>query len=277
MEDEDMEMSSPVEAPHVPLAPEPSPPRSPRPSETDSTPAPAAPVPETSADDEVAQAEQALRDSRRRKLEEAIARTKAQLALRESALSSRPSLVSSSGSSESPEPPTPVDSPHVNGVEVNVASVNGDVMAVDSDHGHEADVAVKTESATVTLDDLAASFIAESIQTVSASSSSSLSSESSRLPATSSTTMLASVQLATPTPIRRPNAIPIVAPVPTPKVEVMQPPPVPMPLTEEQKQAKQKKWLELVSGSSSLIDKIAAAKNKEEKSLLMRMLKSKTK
>lgn len=106
-----MEMSSPVEAPHVPLAPEPSPPRSPRPSETDSTPAPAAPVPETSADDEVAQAEQRLRDSRRRKLEEAIARTKAQLALRESALSSRPSLVCSSGSSESPEPPTPVDSP----------------------------------------------------------------------------------------------------------------------------------------------------------------------
>ncbi|PIL23147.1 hypothetical protein GSI_14456 [Ganoderma sinense ZZ0214-1] len=277
VEDEDMDMSSPIEGPHVPLEPESSPPpRSPRPSKADSMPTPAAPASPPPVEDEAVQAEQAAKDARRRRLEEAIARTKAQLALRENALSSRPSLVSSSGSSESPEPPTPVDSPHVNGVEVDVASASGDAIVVDCDPAEEADVVVKTESTTVTLDDLAVSFITESIQTASASSSSS-SSPPSQPPATSSTAMLASEQLGPPRPIHRPNAIPIIAPVPTSKVAVMQPPPVRTPLTEEQKQAKRKKWLELVAGSSSLIDKIAAAKNKEEKSLLMRMLKSKTK
>ncbi|KAI1794292.1 hypothetical protein LXA43DRAFT_1059151 [Ganoderma leucocontextum] len=270
VEDEDMVMSSPIGGPPVTLVPEPSPP--PRLPET---PTPAVPAPPPPADDEVAQAAQAARDARRRKLEEAIARTKAQLALRESALSSRPLLVSSSDSSESPDPPTPVDSPHVRGIEVAVASADGDM--VDSDPVEAADVVVKTESAAVTLDDLAVSFITESIQTVSASSSTTSAVLSQQRPATSSTTMLASVQLAAPTPIPRPNAIPIVAPVPTPKVAVMPPPAAPTPLTEEQKLAKQKKWFELVSGSKSLMVKIATAKNKEEKSLLMRMLKAKTK
>uniref|UniRef100_A0A5K1JX87 Probable 3-oxoacyl-[acyl-carrier-protein] reductase oxidoreductase (EC) n=1 Tax=Ganoderma boninense TaxID=34458 RepID=A0A5K1JX87_9APHY len=275
VEDEDMEMSSPIQGPHVPLVPERSPPpRPPRPSEADSTPTPAHPAPPPPADDDAVQAGQVVKDARRRKLEEAIARTKAQLALRENALSSRPTLMSSSGSSESPEPPTPVDSPHIGGVDVDVASASGDAIVVDSDPVEEADVVVKTESTAVTLDDLAVSFITESIQTVSASSSSSTPPQPST---TSSTTMLASVQLLPPRPMHRPNAIPIVAPVPTSNVAMMQPPPARIPLTDEQKQAKQKKWLELVAGSSSLIDKIAAAKNKEEKSLLMRMLKSKTK
>lgn len=279
MEDEDMEMSSPIRAPPVPLVPEPSPPpRSPQPFETASTPTPAAPVPSPAVDDEDAHAAQAVRNAQRRKIEAAIALTKAQLALRESALSSRPSLVSSSGSSESPDPPTPVDSPHVSGIEVAVASENYDVAMVGSDPAQAADVVVKTESAAITLDDLAISFITESIQTVSASSSSSSSSTAlSQPPPGSSTTMLASMQLATPTPIRRPNAIPIIAPVPTPKVTLMQPPAAPMPLTEEQKQTMRKKWLDLVEGSKTLMEKIAAAKSKEEKSLLMRMLKAKTK
>ena len=273
VDDEDMEMSSPIEGPPVPLVQEPSPP--PRLSDTASTPMPADSAPPPPVD-EVTQAAQAARGVRRRKLEEAIVRTKAQLALRESALSSRPSIVSISGNSESPEPPTPVDLPHSNGLEVAVASTNGDVVMVDSDLGQAANVTVKNES---TLDDLAVSFIAESIQTVSASSSSPSSSSSiaSQLPATSSTTMLASVELAPPTPMPRPNPIPIAAPVPTLKVAIMQPPAAPTPLTEEQKQAKEAKWLEHVSGCRSLMGKIAAAKNKDEKNLLMRMLKAKTK
>ncbi|RDX51767.1 hypothetical protein OH76DRAFT_1481280 [Lentinus brumalis] len=214
------------------------------------------PAPQTLEQDDVA----AAKDARRHKLEEAIARTKAELAMRALATSSRTSLVSSTGSSESPEPMTPVDSPIVGHVEVAFASARH--HAVDDITRKEASVekaavVVKTEADA--LDDLAASFISETLHAAAAS------------PAIASPTSAAAVgTLTAPAQVATaPAAVTVPAPKPTA--------PVLIPLSEEQKQIKQKKWFELVTTSKSLFGKIAAAKTKEEKDLLMRLLRAKTK
>ncbi|EJF59305.1 hypothetical protein DICSQDRAFT_148537 [Dichomitus squalens LYAD-421 SS1] len=288
----DMEMSSPVkEPPALPVSattrsspPRPSPnteevpapihPPAPSPSTfTPTSPSPAPPTPASApaVEDEAVRAAQVARGSRR-KLEKDLAQAKAELTLREHALSSRPSLVSSSGSSESPEPSTPVDPPHVSGVEVTIASASGSDSDLSLGSG-AADVVVKTESAAVSLDELAASFIAESIQNVSA-----LSSASTAAPhpsAASSTTMLASVQLPSRIPLSRRNAIPIVAPVPIPKPATKQMPATSslVPLTEAQKEAKQSQYYRLVAHSSDLMKQIMKTKDQSEKSSLMKRLR----
>ena len=93
--------------------------------------------------------------------------------------------------------------------------------------------------------------------------------------------MLASVQPLPPVPFLRPNAIPIVAPVPTstPQPLHAQSPATPtiVPLTEAQKEAKRTKYYALVALSKSIMEKVAATKDRKQKGLLMQMLKTKTK
>ncbi|KAI0718714.1 hypothetical protein C8T65DRAFT_737059 [Cerioporus squamosus] len=210
-------------------------------------------APQTPDQDEIA----AAKEARRHKLEEAIARTKAELAMRALATSSRTSLVSSTGSSESPEPMTPLDSPIVGHVEVAFASAPHsavDVVARKEPVVEKTAVMVKSDA--VALDDLAASFISETLHAAAASPH-----------------PLPPPPAIAPTQVSAASSAPIPVSVPAPKPTA----PVLIPLSEEQKQVKQKKWFELVTTSKSLFGKIAAAKTKEEKDLLMRLLRAKTK
>ncbi|KAI0754236.1 hypothetical protein C8Q80DRAFT_356633 [Daedaleopsis nitida] len=213
----------------------------------------------------------AVRDARRQKLEEAIARTKAELAMRAAATSSRTSLVSSTGTSESPEPATPLDSPIWDHAQVAVATGSQTEAIVSENRRSAVDVAtsvvIKTEATIVNLDDLASSFISETIHAAATAP---------QTPSPSSPTYIDSPML--------PHQIP---PGPAVPITVAVPVPVPAPartttsvtitLSEEQKQQKQKRWLELVSASRTLFGKIASANTKEEKDLLMRLLRAKTK
>ncbi|RPD54943.1 hypothetical protein L226DRAFT_571596 [Lentinus tigrinus ALCF2SS1-7] len=274
-EDMDMDMSSPSPSPTssaLPAPPQPpvsirKPSPSPPPCTSDLPPheatvevaaAPLDPVAQTPDEDEIATAKEA----RRHKLAEAIARTKAELAMRALATSSRTSLVSSTGSSESPEPMTPADSPMVGHVEVAFASLAPhnavDVIARKDPVVEEEKTAVVVKTEAVALDDLATSFISETLHAAAA------------LPPVPSPVLpTAAPSIGVATASTRPLSVSIPAPKPTA--------PVMIPLSEEQKQVKQKKWFELVTTSKSLFAKIAAAKSKEERDLLMRLLRAKTK
>ena len=283
-EDMDMDMSSPSPGPKstpLPALPDPpalaptikSPPSPPQHTsdlphhETIDQVAPAPPdsIPQVpDEDNEIA----AAKEARRHKLEEAIARTKAELAMRALVTSSRTSLVSSTGSSESPEPMTPADSPVVGHVEVAFASSapNGAAGAVPRKaFVEEVKPTVKVKTEAVALDDLAASFISQTIHAAAASPP--VPTPTTSTPTDAARTAPASATSATATTRR------LSVSIPAPKSTA----PVMIPLSEEQKQIKQKKWLELVTASKSLFAKIAAAKNKEEKDLLMRLLRAKTK
>lgn len=199
--------------------------------------------------------EASIKEIRRQKLEDAIARTKAELAMRALAYSSRTSL-SSNGSSESPEPMTPLDSPSLDHARV---VTDAKESAVDGS------VVIKTESTTVNFDDLASSFISETIHAAAVLP------HSSPFPTSTPTVSLEQPRNTPSSTVAAPIPISIQTSAP------FAPTTVTVPLTEEQKQIKQKRWLELVSTSKSLFGKIAAAKTKEEKDLLMRLLKAKTK
>lgn len=215
----------------------------------------------------------AINVARRHKLEEAIARTKAELKMRALASSSRTSFVSSIGSSESPEPVTPLGSPILDHARVAVAATvheetivtAGNESAVDAE---AAPVMIKTEVPAVNLDDLASSFISETIHAVRfspRSSSPTVAASMAEAPVYPSKSTTASISVTIP--------VPKTAQAPTP----LSPKCVTIPMTDEQKQYKQKQWLDLVSASRSLFGKMTAAQTKEEKDLLMRLLRAKTK
>ena len=261
-EDEDMEMSSVADGSRPP---------SPALEITTASPAPQPPVVTAALDESFIQElappvpevpplttekkEASIKEIRRQKLEDAIARTKAELAMRALAYSSRTSL-SSNGSSESPEPMTPLDSPSLDHARV---VTDAKESAVDGS------VVIKTESTTVNFDDLASSFISETIHAAAVLP------HSSPFPTSTPTVSLEQPRNTPSSTVAAPIPISIQTSAP------FAPTTVTVPLTEEQKQIKQKRWLELVSTSKSLFGKIAAAKTKEEKDLLMRLLKAKTK
>ncbi|KAI0773807.1 hypothetical protein C8Q74DRAFT_784281 [Fomes fomentarius] len=291
-EDEDMDMSSvaggsspPPSGPEilttsVPASEPPVVPPTSNARDTSPIPEVALPVPEVAvpSPDIVARSVEgdqvAINVTRRHKLEEAIARTKAELKMRALASSSRTSFVSSNGSSESPEPVTPLGSPILDHAQVAVASTvhaetivtAGNESAVDAD----APMMIKTEVPAVNLDDLASSFISETIHAVrlsprSSSPTSPTITASAEVPIYPSTSTTASISVTIP--------VPKTAQAPTP----LSPKYVTIPITDEQKQYKQKQWLDLVSASRSLFGKMTAAGTKEEKDLLMRLLRAKTK
>ena len=204
-----------------------------------------------------------LEGERRRKLEETITRVETQRTLRTIATNSRTSLTSSGGTSESPEPLTPEDAIFLGAMRV----VESSDASTDIDTDEEREERPARTPVSPTLDELAVSFITESIQTATAALGSS------------------SASIAPPT-APTPSTIPVVAPIPTtapirPLIPLPPKPqpyvPVPTPLTEEQRTVRQKRWLELVGASKSLITRIASTRVREEKDLLMRLLRAKTK
>ncbi|KAH9941901.1 uncharacterized protein BXZ73DRAFT_98290 [Epithele typhae] len=217
-DDEDMEMSSPVE------------------SNTNTTHHNLAPV------DEIME----VRDRFRRDVQ-----AKAQLALRKAAPGPRVSLSSSDSPSESPEPITPSDTPSHGLARTTLGSLETKTANGSAGVGDELVVTHNPPS----------------------HPSTSLPSHSSTSPSKQPPNALPGPhhQRASPTgpaPLAvSTSAVTLQIPAPTPHI----------PLTEDMRVAKQKRWLELVNASTSILDKVQAAKVKEEKILLMRLLHAKTK
>ncbi|KAI0761289.1 hypothetical protein BD413DRAFT_247362 [Trametes elegans] len=223
-------------------------------------------------DDDGTGADKNALQTRKRELQAAIAKTKSQLAAQKVLATSS---ATSSGTSSTPEPVTPVALSERAFVDVAIVA-RPQASAQAMDIVQEDRVAVPDETlskngkaAAVNLDDLAVSFITESIQTAIASPSRPPKPASPLAP----TGVLHPPPISMPTPVAPSTSSPAASSAATPSAPST--PSTPQLSEAAQLLAKKKRLEEYITTSKSLLAKIGAAKTKTEKDMLMRLLKQK--